>query len=1564
MKLKYKLLLLYAGAAVFIMLVIGGFLASALKEITIDRIAGNYQQQLKHIDFGLSRLIRGMADDLKGIAQNEFVRSRKDDNFTSFLDADEKTFEYDYGELEQRIIAVLNSYRTTHPYVHSVYMGRENGSFVRSHPRARPTPYDPRTRPWYKAAKENPGTVVRTPPFRSVTSPDISIGFVKALVDKAGDIYGVVGTAITLNELTQYISNIKLDYNGYIALVDEKGTILATPKQALLFENLKSTDPQLFEDVYTNIEGLTIFERDGQELYAFYYTSPLMEWKMAAVVPVAEINKVIWVFVFKILAALFVALLLLSMLTMMGLQHFVIKPLKMLNDGTDHIKQTGELDYRIEMKSADELGSLGQSFNEMIGSIDQAESALKASEAELKKHRDHLEDLVEERTAELKEKQDALRKQRDFIETVINSIPDAISIIDVDNGRIIDANEAFVADVGSPREQVIGQLCYELTHSLSEMCAPPHHECPMLKTKETGQKCTVEHTHLNADGHEVIVEVSTFPIKDENGVFNQVVHVAHDITERKQAEKTLKESEERNRMLLERLPESVVVYDMEGQAIFVNSAFEKTFGWSREAVLGKKIDFVPQELQDETQKALKKMLAGGDESVFFETKRLTKTGDTLEVQINTAPFHDPSGRKVGNIVILNDITERKRAEEAIKNSEQRLAQIFNFLPDPTWVVDNQGRVVTWNQAMENLTGVKADDIVGKGNYEHALPFYGERRPVLIDLVRNWNPEYEKEYLSIKKDGNNLVSESYHPNFGEDGKYLLGTASLLYDASREVAGAIESLRDITDRKGMEDELLEAKQIADEANKAKGDFLANMSHEIRTPMNAVIGMTHLALKTKLTPKQQDYLHKIHSSANSLLGIINDILDFSKIEAGKMDMESVDFNLDDVLDNLGNLISVKAQEKEDLEVLFATGTDVPRFLVGDPLRLGQVLINLANNAVKFTDSGHIVVATELVNQTQDKVTLKFSVSDTGIGLTKEQAGKLFQSFTQADTSTTRKYGGTGLGLTISKRLVEMMGGEIWVESEPDRGSTFNFTALFGQGREDTTKRFLPAGDLRGMKVLVVDDNPTSREILRDLLESFSFDVTLAASGQEGIAEIESADKDKPFEMVIMDWKMPGMDGIEASRRIKQESALSHVPHIVMVTAYGREEVLQQAEKIGLDGFLLKPVNPSVLFDTVMQACGEEISETSQLTQEQDRAAAFEQIRGAKILLAEDNEINQQVAKEILEGAGLIVSLADDGQQALNMVKEKPYDVVLMDIQMPIMDGYAATEAIRNLKSVIRNVPIIAMTAHAMAGDEEKSLQAGMNGHVTKPIDPDQLFGELQKWIVSSEQHTKDAPADAAASDMAEGEFRPEPQELPETLPGFELAEGLNRLQGNQKLYRKLLLDFGAKYSEVAAEIRAAVDAADFNQAHGLVHNIKGLAGNLAATELQAAAVEFEKLIKDDQKPAASPKQLDTEFKNLETAINRALKAVQTLGPAPEKIPAAPSKEDIAAITPQLAKEAAELLKEPVEMGDVTQIKSIAEGLKSKSDAFETFSTQCIQLAADFDFEGIAKLLAKLKE
>jgi PAS domain S-box-containing protein len=898
----------------------------------------------------------------------------------------------------------------------------------------------------------------------------------------------------------------------------------------------------------------------------------------------------------------------------------------------------------------------------------------------------------------------------------------------------------------------------------------------------------------------------------------------------------------------------------------------------------------------------------------------------------------------GSIV---DITEGRIAQDQVR----KLSRATENSPASVVITDKEGTIEYVNPFFCEVTGYSAEEAIGNnprvlksGNLPES--FYKNMWQTILS-GKTWRGDF----INRKKN--------------EEEFWESASISPIKDSEGEITHFVAVKQDITERKHMEEELIQAKQAADDANKAKGDFLANMSHEIRTPMNAVIGMAHLALKTDLSPKQRDYLKKIQSSANALLGIINDILDFSKIEAGKMDIETVDFNLEDVMDNLANLVTVKAQEKEDLEVLFNMNWEVPRFLVGDPLRLGQVLINLSNNAVKFTDSGEIVVSSELLEQNDDRVTLKFSVKDTGIGLTEEQAGKLFQSFTQADTSTTRKYGGTGLGLAISKKLVNMMGGEIWVESEHGQGTTFSFTASFGLGKERAKKRFVPSTDLRGMKVLVVDDNATSREILKDMLESFTFEVTVAASGEEGITELENAPIDQPFELVVMDWKMPEMNGIEASERIKSHARLNKIPAVILVTAYGREEVMQQAEQVGLNGFLLKPVSPSVLFDATMETFGEAKPEKSRVTRgAQKKANALKQIQGAHVLLVEDNEINQQVAREILEGAGLNVSLANNGQEAIDAIKKKEYDAVLMDVQMPVMDGYTATREIRNLKSEIRNVPIIAMTAHAMAGDADKSIKAGMSDHVTKPIDPGQLFGALQKWIQPGKKRVRVEQPEVSGAAEVIIESAPEAEELPKSLPGFDLEDGLKRLQWNEKLYRKLLLDFGAKYVGTANEIRQALDAKDFEQAHSLVHNLKGLAGTLAAKDLQTAAVKMEKLVKGGLKKGLSKQKLNQTFVELEKALQAALKSVRVLGsPVPEKS-TRPSSETLAEIPPELAKQATDRIREAADMGDVTRIKMIAEDFKSKSDAFTPISEHLIQMAEDFDFEGILKLADKLDQ
>jgi signal transduction histidine kinase/DNA-binding response OmpR family regulator/HPt (histidine-containing phosphotransfer) domain-containing protein len=924
--------------------------------------------------------------------------------------------------------------------------------------------------------------------------------------------------------------------------------------------------------------------------------------------------------------------------------------------------------------------------------------------------------------------------------------------------------------------------------------------------------------------------------------------------------------------------------------------------------------------------------------------------------------------------------EVERAANLIREKEAQLSTAVNSMVGGIFMIDKNLNFQITNEKFHELYDFPVE-LGQKGmpfnNFLRTRARRGEYGPgdpeeLVGKRLEMYKDPTQTKQINIYEDKvpDNRTTEVYRAPTQDGGfVFVINDITERKKAENELEIAKEDLenrvKELDDARlamlNMMEDLDEARNEAEDATKAKSDFLANMSHEIRTPMNAIIGMAHLAMKTDLTAKQYDYLKKVDISAKSLLGIINDILDFSKIEAGKMDMESVDFQLEDTLDNISTLVGIKTQEK-GLELLFKTDPAVPRSLVGDPLRLGQILINLSNNAVKFTDTGEIFVSTELVKKDGAQVTLKFSVQDTGIGMTEKQAAKLFQPFAQADSSTTRKYGGTGLGLTISKRLAEMMGGEIWVQSEQGRGSTFSFTANFSLGKEKAKKRFKPTTELRGMKVLVVDDNATSRDILQEMLESFTFEVTVAASGAEGITEIEAASKAKPFDLVIMDWKMPGMDGIEASKRIKHHKDLDKIPPIILVTAYGREEVMQQAEQVGLEGFLLKPVSASMLFDSIMEAFGERVPETSRIAQRHEQEAeALEHIRGAQLLLVEDNEINQQVAKEILEGAGLNVSLANNGQEAIDAIQKNEYDAVLMDVQMPVMDGYTATGKLRKDQR-FKELPIIAMTAHAMAGDADKSIAAGMSDHVTKPIDPDQLFATLQKWIQPGKKDFRTPQAEGPKEAEVIGETAPQSQRLPKTLPEFDLQDGLKRLQGNEKLYRKLLVDFGVQYAGTAGQIRQALDAKDFAQAHSLVHNLKGLAGNLAATDLQAAAVAMEKLVKGQAAETASNKELNQKITDLERTLERALGAVQTLGPTVEKKTSENIADEISSIRPYLTQEAVDRIKAAAEMGDVMQIQSIAAELKSESTAMAPFCDRIVRLAEDFDFDGIIRFVLDL--
>ena len=747
------------------------------------------------------------------------------------------------------------------------------------------------------------------------------------------------------------------------------------------------------------------------------------------------------------------------------------------------------------------------------------------------------------------------------------------------------------------------------------------------------------------------------------------------------------------------------------------------------------------------------------------------------------------------------------------------------------------------------------------------------------------------------------------------------------------------QDVTEFKRLETEIRLAMQKAEDATKTKSAFLANMSHEIRTPMNAIIGLSHLALKTPLNPKQRDYVSKVHNAGTSLLSIINDILDFSKIEADKLDIETIDFQLDEVTSMVTTLTAQKAHDK-GLEFLIHVAPAIPEQLLGDPLRLGQILTNFVNNAIKFTERGEIGLNIDLLERTGEKVQLKFSVRDTGIGMTREQAAKLFQPFSQADMSTTRKHGGTGLGLSIARRLAELMGGSVWLESEPGVGSTFNCTIWLEVGSATGSGRIIPE-KLAQLRVLVVDDNPAAREILQEPLSTLAARVDTIATGTEAIAAVQQHDATDPYDIVFMDWRMPGMDGLQTSRHIKSDETLTHPPAIVLVTAFGREEVREEAERLQLDGFLVKPVTKSMIVDTLVNVFAHE-GEASSVTTEDEQAM---RLRGARILLTEDNDINQQIAVELLEGTGATVTVANNGREAVEIVSNgpqpPPFDVVLMDLQMPEMDGYQATA---KLRSDVRfaTLPIIAMTAHATIEERQRCLASGMNDHISKPIDPSALFETVARYFRAGPGTSASVPAIAKTSDPVVNragvpmvESRADNMEIP-TVEGLNSAEGLLRVAGKRKLYLKLLRQFCVQQSDAPGQITELLRDGDRTAAERTAHTVKGVAGNLGVKTVQLAAGELEKAIHDGA-DAARLESLRQQFATVLTLFVDRLRAA--LGEEPVS-PTAPKAMVV----------------------DAAQLKLVVEQMTRYLAEFDAAASDCLEanrgvFASLFSAEEFAK-------
>ncbi|HET7271607.1 MAG TPA: PAS domain S-box protein, partial [Rubrobacter sp.] len=1012
-----------------------------------------------------------------------------------------------------------------------------------------------------------------------------------------------------------------------------------------------------------------------------------------------------------------------------------------------------------------------------------------------------MQDITDRKRAE-----ESLRASEAELRTVFSAMDDVILVLDA-QGRYLEIAPTNPSLLYKPSEELIGKSLHD-TFPAEQADGFLEY---IRRALEEQRPVNTEYSLMIGD-EEIWFAGTVSPMEED-----MVLYVARDITESKRAEEELRKSEERYRLVAQATDETIWDSDIVADEQTWDGAVETMFGYPS----GQRTETawweerIHPEDRERVLSSVDAVLQSGEE-MWSEEYRFRHADGSYSTVVDRAYLvRDAEDRAVRMIGSMADVTERRRAEAELRENEKRFRQLFDQSVDALFVHDASGKIIDCNAEACRSLGYSRQELLSLRVEDLATDQLSEEEKLSRTEPTLWQRALSGEPGKVagihrgehrRKDGTVFPVEVY-------------VGSVDYGGERMI---FASARDITERKRAEAQLVEARLIAEEANRAKSEFLANMSHEIRTPMNGIVGMADLLLDTPLDTEQREYAETVRLSGENLMIIINDILDFSKIEAGAMRLENLDFELRSAVEDVTVLLGGRAHDK-GLELASLVEYDVPEALRGDPGRLRQILTNLLGNAIKFTEKGEVIVRVELADESEETATVRFEVSDTGIGMSPEQQERLFLAFTQADASTTRRYGGTGLGLAISKQLVNLMGGEIGVESKPGSGSTFSFTVTFEKQPADTCPAPSFQADLKGLRMLVVDDSEANRTILEKQLSSWGVRNTGVEGGAQALEELNSAAAD-PYDLAILDMRMPGIDGMDLARRIKADPDLS-TTRLVLLTSMGRRGDGEEARQSGIGAYLTKPIRQSDLYDalaTVMSEAtpGEETQLVTRHSIRERKTSAR-----ARVLVAEDNPVNQKVAVRMLESLGYLADVAEDGQEALEALSGTPYRAVLMDVQMPRMDGYEATAEIRRIEAAGEGhrVPVIAMTANAMQGDREKAIAAGMDDYVSKPVKAQDLGAVLERWVSETpvpEEDTEQAPLD------------------------HDVLVGLRELQGDDET--DIVAELSGMFLDDARskleELEEAVEEGDASSVERVAHTLKGSSGNMGARRMAAICAQLE--------------------------------------------------------------------------------------------------------------------------